>query len=116
MRNQTAVAGFIFQVSKNKWLDQLRLRKIKQTISLSEQVSGQIAIEEMPQHDNDYLEKVKLHFGTLSEQCREILNRFYFNKESMKQIAVFFSWTEASAKNNKYRCLERLRNRVHSNN
>jgi DNA-directed RNA polymerase specialized sigma24 family protein len=41
-----------------------------------------------------------------------VLTLYYFMKQSMSKIAAVFSWTEATAKNNKYRCLQRLRNMV----
>ncbi len=47
-------------------------------------------------------------FAQLGERCQEILRRFYYEKQSMKEIAEVFQLTEASAKNEKYRCMQRL--------
>lgn len=62
--------------------------------------------------EQHYIEKVEQHFKNLGEPCREVLTLFYFLKKNMQQIAANFLWTEATAKNNKYRCLQRLRNLV----
>jgi RNA polymerase sigma factor (sigma-70 family) len=112
-QNETAIAGYIFQIARNKWLDQLRSVKNKKTTSLPDDISQQWA--DSPSLDDEemgYLETVKEKYASLGNPCRELLDRFYFKKESMREIAAHFSWTEASAKNNKYRCLQRLRNMV----
>ena len=68
---------------------------------------------EPPEADNEqYIEQVKSGYLSMGDQCKELLKRFYFRKESLREIAAFFSWTEATAKNNKYRCLQKLRGSV----
>jgi len=104
--------GYIFRIAQYKWLDQLRSSRVKKTnplngLDIAEEVPAQLDKEEA-----EYLAKVKLHYVTIGDQCREVLNRFYFLKQSMAEIASFFSWTEATAKNNKYRCLQKLRNLI----
>lgn len=103
--------GYIFRVAQFKWLDQLRQKKRQQVsmpdITDSQQPDLPVSVEE-----EDYLEKVKQSYALLGHPCKEVLNRFYFLKESMADIAAAFSWTEATAKNNKYRCLQRLRSHV----
>ncbi len=112
-QNDTAISGYIYQVARNKWLDQLRAVKNKKTASLPDEISHQLADSPpLDEAEAGYLETVKAEYDQLGDPCRELLNRFYFKKESMREIAEHFSWTEATTKNNKYRCLQRLRNRV----
>ena len=103
-----ALGGYLFQVARNKWIDQLRGKKLRQTVPLQEEIT-QYHSEPFSKEESDHIILIKQHFGKLGEQCQELLRRFYFNKDSMRVIAEYFSWTEASAKNNKYRCLQRLR-------
>ena len=42
-QNDTAIAGYIFQIARNKWLDQLRSVKNKKTTSLPDDREGCIA-------------------------------------------------------------------------
>ena len=56
----------------------------------------------LPEEDVRYITEVKNNFKHLGDNCREILKRFYYQKESMREIAENFNWTEATAKNNKY--------------
>lgn len=105
-------AAYLFRVAKNKWIDQLRAGKNRQTVSLGDE-SLLAAPEAMEQQEtNQYIDEVKKKFTALGERCRSLLELFYFKKQSMQQIAAFFSWTEESAKNNKYRCLKQLRESV----
>ena len=63
----------------------------------------------LSEDENEYINTVKNHFDNLGENCKEVLSRFYYNKQSLKIIGQQFDWTEATARNNKYRCLQRLR-------
>ena len=67
---------------------------------------------EQGREDDIYMEKMKLHFARMGNPCKDVLHRFYFLKQSLSEIAADFSWTEATAKNNKYRCLQKLRGMV----
>ncbi len=108
-QNETSLGGYIYQIAKYKWIDQLRSVKYKKTIPLAEANIAFIEEETLADDDVEYIEAVKANYRQLGDQCKKLLNLFYFEKESMREIAVHFSWTEASAKNNKYRCLQKLR-------
>lgn len=111
-KKETSLGGYIYQVAKNKWFDHLRaIKNQKKRIDIEkidDPVEKQTQIDDTLEH----IGIIKINYRLLSEKCKEILNLFYFNKESMKQIADRFDWTEASAKNNKYRCLQKLREMI----
>lgn len=48
-------------------------------------------------------------FENLGKACKDLLTQFYFNKMSMKTIAENLNIEEASAKNKKYRCIQKLK-------
>ena len=106
--NENALEGYLFRIAKNKWLDHLRSGHYKKVTRIND--SADIFPEDLlPEEDIEYIAEVKNKFKNLGENCREVLTRFYYKKESMRTIAENFDWTEATAKNNKYRCLQRLR-------
>lgn len=107
-QHEGSLSAYILQVSKNKWISQLRSAANKNTISLDHHPADNA--EETLQEDNHHIAMVALQFKKLGDNCRELLSRFYYKKESLKNIGSSFNWTEATAKNNKYRCLEKLRN------
>ena len=106
--NEGALQGYIYRIAKNKWLDHLRSAHYKKTIKLKD-AENSLTEDELPDEEVQYISEVKKKFRELGKNCREVLARFYYKKQSMKTIAEEFKWTEATAKNNKYRCLQRLR-------
>ena len=112
-QSDSSLEAYLFQIVKYKWYDYLKLNKRMKLVPVDETGFIDAAYNEDEQH---YMEKVEQHFKNLGEPCREVLTLFYFLKKNMQQIAANFSWTEATAKNNKYRCLQRLRNLVMGNN
>lgn len=112
-QNGSSMEGYLFQIVKYKWYDYLKAAKKMKSVPIDDNGFIDAAYNE---EEQNYIEKVEQHFKNLGEPCREVLNQFYFLKQSMQHIATRFSWTEATAKNNKYRCLQRLRNMVTGNN
>lgn len=106
--NETSLGGYLYQVAKNKWLDHLRSGHHKKLVPLDGSENGAL-VEELPENQQAYLLALRKNFAKLGNTCRELLQRFYFGKESLRTIAQAFQWTEATAKNNKYRCLQQLR-------
>ena len=103
-----SLTAYIMQVSKNKWISALRATAGKQHVSIEEDALDNAG--ELPAEENNYISLVAAQFSHLGDNCKELLGRFYYKKESLKDIGAHFNWTEATAKNNKYRCLEKLRN------
>ena len=104
-------SAYLFRIAKNKWIDHLRAHKNKRTVELVEDRTEEADTEETGEV-NRYIDQVKTQFDRLGERCRELLSLFYYKKISLRKISERFSWTEASAKNNKYRCLKQLRELV----
>lgn len=106
--NENALAGYLYQIARNKWMDHLRSNHFKKNTPLSD-IENRLPEEVADEEDNIYITKVKRQFEQLGGNCRELLTRFYYKQESMKIIAKTFNWTEATARNTKYRCLQQLR-------
>ncbi len=106
--NESSLEGYLYRIAKNKWLDHLRSGRYKKTTSINDSATN-LEDDVLPEENIRYITEVKNKFKHLGENCREVLTRFYYKKESMRTIAEKFEWTEATAKNNKYRCLQRLR-------
>ncbi|HYO23063.1 MAG TPA: RNA polymerase sigma factor [Flavisolibacter sp.] len=106
--SETSLGGYLYQVAKNKWLDHLRSSHYQKVVALDGK-ENEAAVEEQSDNREAYLLAVRKNFAKLGSTCRELLQRFYFQKESLRTIGMAFQWTEATAKNNKYRCLQQLR-------
>jgi RNA polymerase sigma factor (sigma-70 family) len=108
-QNETALDGYLYQVSKNKWLDRLRAAKRVQMVALTELNAGADPSTENNEQEEQMLNNMKAKLKLLGDNCRDLLERFYYQKQSMRTISVAMEWTEATARNNKYRCIQRLR-------
>lgn len=107
--NEDSLAGYLYRIARNKWTDHLRTMYFKKTTPLNDSVTPPVMEDMVKEEDMEYIQQVKEKFSGLGDHCRELLSRYYYKKESLRVIAERFKWTEATAKNNKYRCMQRLR-------
>ena len=107
--NDTALSGYLYRIARNKWMDHLRSAHYQRTIPLIEGQADQAEEITISTDQQAYLQAVKENFSRLGDSCRDVLTRFYFRKESMSTIAAAFNWTDATARNTKYRCLQKLK-------
>ena len=110
--SNSALNGYLFTIAKNKWMDTLRSAKHKKTRPLTPERSLFIKNEE--DYSTDEIKSKKLQitmqaFKNLGQPCKQLLTTFYFDKKSLRDIAANLSLDEASVRNKKYRCMEKLR-------
>lgn len=110
--NASAVQGYLYTIAKNKWMDHLRSAAYKKEVSsevvmdFAEAQETQVVGEDLYEQK---LEKAKHAFAQLGTECKELLSKFYFNKNSFEELAQELGLNIASVKNKKYRCMQRLR-------
>jgi RNA polymerase sigma factor (sigma-70 family) len=105
-----ALQTYIYSISKRLWLKQLNKNSSVYKLGDNEEiadVSSDIAEYEEKEIQisrmNDSLEQ-------LGEPCRTLIQDFYVKHLSMEEIAEKFGYTNAdNAKNQKYKCLQRLK-------
>jgi len=117
--NDSALQGYLYQISKNKWLDVLRSKRFKSTQPLTEERSLFLKQDDEPYDDSEETKKLHLTmeaFKNLGEPCKGLLKTFYFEKKSLREIASEMAIEETSLRNKKYRCMEKLRSIVLTSN
>lgn len=112
LREGSSVDAYLIQVAKYKWLDQLRHKAVKENIILPAESSDMMTIEESNDIEVQRIKTIREKFRQLGDNCKALLMKFYYDRQSLKEIAKAFNWTEATAKNNKYRCMEKLKSLV----
>jgi hypothetical protein len=68
--------------------------------------------DDMELHETQGKQIEMMHEALLKigEPCKSLLEAYYFNKQQMQEIAFQFGYTNAdNAKNQKYKCLIRLK-------
>lgn len=105
------IKTYIYSVSKRLWLKRLvhQNRFLITDEAEHEVVNVDTEVEEHEKHNTEFLMMEKA-MGSLGEPCKSLLEAFYMQKRSMQEIAANFGYTNAeNAKNQKYKCLMRLK-------
>ncbi|MCW5518629.1 sigma-70 family RNA polymerase sigma factor [Aureitalea sp. L0-47] len=110
--NESALQGYLYRVARNKWTDFLRSSRYKKTSSLDTDFQLEDNSEEIDEGNDRKVSDTMAAFGRLGDECRQLLSQFYFEKRSLREIASVFKIGEASARNKKYRCINKLRELV----
>lgn len=109
-REGVKVSTYLVQLCRNRWIDRTRRVAYRQTDTVAEHSPGLAA-----EVSDDHLLREARHeqldraFAQLGERCREMLKRFYFKRDPLSLLAEEMGITPQTAKNEKYRCTQRLR-------
>lgn len=116
--NESAIQGYLYTIAKNKWMDIVRSSRFKKTKSVLDEKSITDKSDELIEDDEatDKLKVTMIAFKNLGQPCKQLLTTFYFEKKSLRDIALELNLDEASVRNKKYRCMEKLRTIVLSPN
>ncbi len=102
---------YLYSVCRHLWLRRLKQRgkESELTAELESSVEVGADLEEQGLRDEQF-HHMRTAMGQLGEPCRTILEDFYLNRMSMLEIVEKFGYTNAdNAKNQKYKCLIRLK-------
>jgi RNA polymerase sigma factor (sigma-70 family) len=105
------IKTYVYSVSRRIWLKRLQqLQKFVPNVNgMDEVVPVEEEVEAAEKRNADYhlMEKAMMNLG---EPCKSLLEAFYVQKKNMTEIAGNFGYTNAdNAKNQKYKCLMRLK-------
>lgn len=105
------IKTYVYSVCRRLWLKRLGQfqRTSPEIESIQETVSVEDDFEMHERRDADFhlMEKA---MQSLGEPCKSLLEAYYLQKKNMVEIAGSFGYTNAdNAKNQKYKCLMRLK-------
>ena len=105
------IQTYLYSVCRRLWLKKLQYsRRMESQVENYDKI---VAVEEdLEQHDKltqQYL-TMRTAMGKIGEPCKSLIEAFYVHRKNMHEIASFFGYTNAdNAKNQKYKCLVRLK-------
>jgi len=102
---------YLYSVCRRLWLKRLsQLQRLSPEVeNLEETVPVEEEIELHEQRNLDF-QTMERSMQRLGEPCRSLLEAYYLQKKNMVEIAGSFGYTNAdNAKNQKYKCLMRLK-------
>ena len=116
-QSETALQGYLYQIAKNKWMDLINSKTFKKTTVFKneQQITASSDSKENADHEaqlNEKIENMMKLFKEMGQPCKGLLTAFYFDKKSLRTIAADFKIEENTARNNKYRCMEKLRKMI----
>ncbi len=105
------IKTYVYSVCRRLWLKRLQqLQRFGAPVeSLEDVVPVEEELEEQDRKNEAFgvMEKALKHLG---EPCKSLLESYYIQKKQMMDIAAEFGYTNAdNAKNQKYKCLMRLK-------
>lgn len=105
------VRTYLYSVCRRIWLKKLQQnRRFESPVDdFEETVPVEEDLETHEKLNNQYL-VMRAAMGKIGEPCKSLLEAFYVHHKNMLEIAAFFGYTNAdNAKNQKYKCLMRLK-------
>ncbi len=104
------IKTYIYSVARRLWLKRLQqMNRYTTEISSDGVVHVEEDMEEHNRRDSEF-EMMNKAISGLGEPCKSLLEAYYLQKKNMQEIAASFGYTNAeNAKNQKYKCLMRLK-------
>ena len=106
---------YIYQINRNMWLAELKSQKRHPIDIWEDEVIIADTNTKEEEIEKEYrIKKVEAALQELGEKCRQILDLYYYRKNSMKEIAVLLDYTnDNNAKVQKLKCIKQLKKRVY---
>ena len=105
------IKTYVYSVSRRVWLK--RLQQMNRYTGTVDKLEAEVPVEEdLEEHErvNEEFEVMERAISGLGEPCKSLLEAYYLQKQNMQEIAANFGYTNAdNAKNQKYKCLMRLK-------
>lgn len=106
------VEAYLFTIAKHKWIDFLRSSNFRKTVH-AEHLSSLAMVPNDNEADETEKESrrkiLQRALQQLGANCKNMLQLFYFERKSMDVISAELNIAPTSARNQKYRCMEKLR-------
>ena len=105
------IRTYLYSVCRRLWLKKLHSnRRFETPVDNFEEmvpVEEDVSVHEKLDHQYGIMRSA---LGKIGEPCKSLLEAFYIHNKNMQEISSFFGYTNAdNAKNQKYKCLMRLK-------
>ena len=105
------IKTYLFSICKHLWLKRLhQIGKYSSPLNMQEEtISIESDLDDFREKDAVFAIMDRA-LNSLGEPCKGLLEGYYLNKKGMQELAADFGYTNAdNAKNQKYKCLMRLK-------
>jgi RNA polymerase sigma-70 factor (ECF subfamily) len=114
---QSSLKTYLFGIGKNLVWQQYRNSHREQAIGAEFYLQNYLQQDIDAENSTEVnLAIVSRSFDQLGEPCHELLDQYYFKRKSMEEICSKMGYKNPeTAKNQKYKCMERLRKMAFEN-
>jgi RNA polymerase sigma factor (sigma-70 family) len=117
-RQESGIRTFLISISKNIWYNEIRRRQRadnREKIFEMDRDQEEGPVTEMI-NDREMKQQLNKMLQELGESCRKILELFYYENLSMKEIVSQMHYeNEQVVRNKKYKCLQQLTEKMKQN-
>jgi RNA polymerase sigma factor (sigma-70 family) len=110
------IKTYLYSVSRRVWLKRLQhMQRFGAPVESMVELAQVDEDLEAHERHNDAFTQMERALAHLGEPCKGLLEAYYLQKKNMAEIADQFGYTNAeNAKNQKYKCLARLKRIFHT--
>lgn len=104
------IKTYLYSVCRRLWLKRIA-EKGKYATSMDDVESYLVLEEDLQQEENErQFDMMSDAMGQIGEPCKSLLEDYYLHMQNMQDITEKFGYTNTdTAKNQKYKCLQRLK-------
>jgi RNA polymerase sigma factor (sigma-70 family) len=117
-RQESGIRTFLISIAKNFWYNEIRKRQRalnREKLFELERDPEEMGISDVIQ-DREMKQQLSRLLQELGESCRKILELFYYENLSMKEIVSHLHYeNEQVVRNKKYKCLQQLTDKLKQN-
>jgi RNA polymerase sigma factor (sigma-70 family) len=117
-REESGIRTFLISISKNLWHNEIRRRQRagnREKLYETDREQEEEGVNEII-HDRELKSQLNQLLQELGEPCRKILELFYYESLSMKEIVSHLHYeNEQVVRNKKYKCLQQLTDKMKQN-
>lgn len=105
------LGSYLLTICKFRWLERVKSYGFRNKVMMEQnnnlESDDQTALQSMIKSEE--IHHLNESFSKLNQKCQDILTLFFYEQKSFAEIAEIMGYTERSAKNEKYRCMIKLK-------
>ena len=117
-RQESGIRTFLISISKHLWYNEIRKRQRSENREKLYESDREIEEEGIGRiiQDRELKQQLNQMLQDLGDSCRKILELFYYENLSMKEIVSHMHYeNEQVVRNKKYKCLQQLTDKMKQN-
>ncbi|MEO0896725.1 MAG: sigma-70 family RNA polymerase sigma factor [Bacteroidota bacterium] len=107
---EVPISAYLYRICKNRWYERLKSASFRKSTTLDDRPES---FQEENSLDTlirmEEIQHIQLIMRQLGQKCQQILKMFYYKRMTMEDIGQRLDMKAKSVKNEKYRCMSRLK-------